>query len=363
MKFIIKLLLPFLILTNLYSQSEEYYEFEEYLKLFNQEKIYNKFQKEIQEDSKAIKRNNNKIKIVMIYPGKQISDYWRKSKLSFEKRLNELNINYELSDFFTKPAVEVKEQSKQLLKALEENPDYLIFTLDTKKHKKFIERLISINKTKIILQNITTPLKEWENRQAFLYVGFDHYIGAKYLANYYIKETKGKGNYAVLYGSDGYVSYMRGTKFIEYISSHSNLKLIHEYYTDFDKQKAKEATRDLLKRNSNIEFIYACSTDIALGVMEVLQEKNLLSKIKVNGWGGGNNELKAIENSLLDITVMRMNDENGIAMAEAIKFDILGKKENVPTVYSGNFEVIKKGIESNFLEKLKKRAFRYTEYE
>ncbi len=77
----------------------------------------------------------------------------------------------------------------------------------------------------------------------FLYVGFDHFVGSKYLADYYISKTKGEGNYAVLYGSRGYVSLMRGKEIVRYISSKSNLKLIHEYYTDFNKEKAKKSNR------------------------------------------------------------------------------------------------------------------------
>ncbi len=95
--------------------------------------------------------------------------------------------------------------------------------------------------------------------------------------------------------------------------------------------------------NKDIKFIYACSTDIALGVIEVLKQRNLLGKIEVNGWGGGgNSELEAIEKGELDITVMRMNDDNGVAMAEAIKLDLENKSSLVPTIYSGDFAVLKK---------------------
>lgn len=345
---------------NIFASSSNYYQIDEYIYYSKQQNISDNFIKIIQNDAIPISTQDKKLKIIMVYPGKQISDYWRKSKISFEKRLSELNIEFELIDFFTKPAIEIKEQSKHLLKALKVNPDYLIFTLDANKHAKFIERIISKKKTKLILQNITTPLKKWKDRQPFLYVGFDHFIGSKLLADYYIDKTKGNGNYAVLYGPKGYVSFMRGTKFINYVSTKSNLKLIHEYYTDFNKEKAKNATFDLLERNPNIKFIYACSTDIALGVVEALKEKNLLGQIEVNGWGGGNSELDAIENKYLDITVMRMNDDNGVAMAEAIKLDISGKESNIPTIYSGEFKLIKKGIKKEELEAFKRKAFRYT---
>jgi len=354
------LIVIFFLITSLYASDSRYFLIDEYINFSKQKQISDEFIKSIQEDAIPLSKENKKIKIVMVYPGNQISDYWRKSKLSFEKRLNELNIKYELVDFFTKPAIEIKEQSKQLLKAMKDNTDYLIFTLDARKHAKFVERIVSKKKPKLILQNITTPLRKWHDRQAFLYVGFDHYTGSKYLADYYIKQTKGEGKYAVLYGPKGYVSYMRGNKFIDYVSSNSKLKVVHEYYTDFNKEKAKRATEDLLKIDSDIKFIYACSTDIALGVIEVLKQKNLLGKIQVNGWGGGTSELDAIEKGLMDITVMRMNDDNGVAMAEAIKLDLSDKTQKVPTIYSGEFALVKKGINKEELETLKRRAFRYT---
>lgn len=360
MNYIITLLLFISTLTSLAANNSNYYQIDEYIKIYNQKSISEKFIKTINEDAKAIKEKNKKIKIVMVYPGNQISDYWRKSKISFEKRLNELNINYELVDFFTKPVGEIKEQSKQLLSAMKDNTDYLIFTLDARKHARFVERIVSKKTPKLILQNITTPLKKWKDRQPFLYVGFDHVIGSKLLADYYIKQTKGKGKYAVLYGSKGYVSFMRGSKFIDYISKNSNLILAHEYYTNFNKEKAKKATEDLLSIDNDIKFIYACSTDIALGVIEALKEKNLLGKIQVNGWGGGSNELKSIEAGEMNLTVMRMNDDNGVAMAEAVKLDIQGKPREVPTIFSGDFALLKKGIKKEELDKLKKRAFRYT---
>lgn len=360
MKNMCALIIFILGVLNLNAQDSNYFQIDEYINTYGQKTISKQFIETIKKDAVKIKANNKKIKIVMVYPGNQISDYWRKSKLSFEKRLKELNINYELVDYFTKPAIEIKEQAKLLLKSIKDNTDYLIFTLDARKHAKFVERIVSKKTPKLILQNITTPIRKWQDRQAFLYVGFDHFTGSKILADYYIKATNGIGKYAVLYGPKGYVSYMRGNKFVDYISSNSNLKLVHEYYTDFNKQKAKRATRDLLDIDKDIKFIYACSTDIALGVIEVLKERKLLGKIKVNGWGGGSLELKAIEEGSLDLTVMRMNDDNGVAMAEAVKLDLLGQEANVPTIYSGEFAIVKKGIKKKNLEDLKRKAFRYT---
>ncbi|MFA9373419.1 MAG: substrate-binding domain-containing protein [Poseidonibacter sp.] len=357
----LKKLFVFMFLINiLWAGNKDYFGVQEFIDFSNQQTISDDFIEIIQKDAQEIKKQDKKVRIVLVYPGKQLTDYWIKSKVSFEKRLNELGIKYELIMHSTKPHVEIKKQSVLLAQAIKEKTDYLIFVLDANKHAKFIERIISKKTPKLILQNITTPLRRWEDRQPFLYVGFDHMIGSQMLADYYIKKTNGKGKYAVLYTSNGYIGYMRGTKFIDYVSKNSDLEVIHEYYTHTSKENAKNATLDLLALNDDIKFIYACSTDIALGVIEALKEKNLTGKILVNGWGGGSSELQAIEDDLLDVTVMRMNDDNGVAMAEAIKLDLEDKEDKIPTIFSGKMVIVDKDIKKEELKKLRERAFRYT---
>jgi len=355
------ILLLFLILSNSL-QALEYYTVKEYLeKEPHQKEISEKFVKLVQNKAVALKEKNKKaVKIVFVYPGNQVSDYWRRSIKSFEKRMDELNINYILEEHFTKPTIEISKQIKYLLDALSNDTDYLIYTLDLKKHIKLIEKILNYKDTKLILQNITTPLKKWKNKQPFLYVGFDHTIGAIKIANYYKKRFKDKGKYAVMYGSFGYISDMRGKEFVKYLHKNSKLELVDEYYTNFKLDNAYNTTLDLISRRDDIDFIYACSTDIAFGVQKALKEKNLNNKIELNGWGGGSSEIKSIKEKELDLTVMRINDDNGVAMAEAIKLDILGKSDLVPTIFSGNLQIITKDSPKSKIDTLTKKAFRYS---
>lgn len=218
------------------------------------------------------------ISIVMVYPGKQVSDYWRRSQQSFEARMKQAGVNYTLDVLFTQSATDVRKQESFINRALKKRPDYMVYTLDAIRHKTVVERIVGRSTTKLILQNITTPLKAWEGSQPFLYVGFDHEIGSKMLADRYIELTKGEGNYAVLFGPPGYVSEMRGDTFIQHVSKNSNLHMSTSYYVGFDRKRAKAATLDLLSHSTDLQFIYACSTDIALGAMDALREGNLLGK-------------------------------------------------------------------------------------
>lgn len=344
-----------------FAQDDHYFLMDDYFEKnpLEKQKLVS-FEKLVQSAPTLEKTPIKPLNIVMVYPADQISDYWRRSKVSFEKRLQKLNIKYNLQNLFTKPGT-VSKQARYIQEKLTSDIDYLIFTLDAKKHSKLIESLIFKTKPKIILQNITTPLQKWENIQPFFYVGFDHRIGSLKIAEYFINKTKGEGKYAVLYGTLGYVSKMRGDQFVKYVRKQSKLQLVESYYTDFDTNKAYEATKDILKKHSDLKFIYTTSTDIAHGVIKALREKKLTNKILVNGWGGGSSELKALKKGYLDVTVMRINDDNGIAMAEAIKLDLHKNQNKIPKVFSGQMVLIDKNTPHKKIYNLTQKAFRYSQ--
>lgn len=298
------------------------------------------------------------VRIAFIYPGKQLSDYWKRSVLSFKRRMDEIGLRYELSDYFSQPG-DIRLQEAQLRKALATKPDYLVYTLDMERHKRLVERLIHKGKPKVILQNITTPVKEWHDRQPFLYVGFDHVTGTRMLAAAINTLLPQGGTYGVLFHSRGYISKMRGDSFIHIMNKSGKWKLKDSYYTDGDRKKAKYATLDLLQ-DPELKLIYSCSTDISFGAIDGLTKAGKLSSVILNGWGGGSSELQAIRRGNIDLTIMRINDDNGIAMAEAIHLDVEGKTRQVPIVFSGDFAIVTKDTSEQQLQVLKERSFRYS---
>ncbi|GGB48229.1 hypothetical protein GCM10011502_21890 [Oceanisphaera marina] len=213
---------------------------------------------------------------------------------------------------------------------------------------------------KVILMNITTPLKHLGTRQPFFYVGFDHKEGTRLLTRAINKMTGKQVNYLMLYGIRGYVSHARGDEFIRLTAEQPGFAMNQAFYTDINREKARQAVLQTLASKHNINLIYACTTDIALGAMDALKTLNKEEHIILNGWGGGSAELEALANGHLDVTVMRMNDDSGVAMAEAIRLDQTGKAHLIPLVYSGNFAVVDKYTSPQELERLKDYAFRYS---
>ena len=297
------------------------------------------------------------VRIAIIYPSIQTSDYWRRSLTSFEQRLQNIQIPYELKSFLSRPAIDSSLQSQQLAEALQWNPDYLIFTLDIAPQSRMIERVLSQGKPKLILQNITTPLQRWQTHRPLMYVGFDHAQGTSMMAKRMLEQINHQGKYLMLYYSPGYVSQMRGDTFVSEAAKYPGVTQIGAYYTNGNRGKAYQATLRTLKKHPDIKMIFSCSTDIALGALQALRESDRLD-ILINGWGGGDAELQALQQQGLDITVMRINDDNGIAMAEAIKLDQQGLSVRIPHIFAGDIELLDKGLPRSKINRLKQQSFR-----
>lgn len=341
---------------------QDYWTVDEYVALNPEQKdLMDDLSKRVREAPQPWKGHlNAPLKIAAVYPALQSSDYWRRSLKSFERRMEDLDIPFETQLFASSPSDPLEVQKQQLTEALAWEPDYLVFTLDVLRHQKMIERVLLKGKPKLILQNMTTPLRDWEDHQPFLYVGFDHALGTQKLAAEYIRRTGGKGEYLMLYFTRGFVSTMRGDTFQNYVSEHSDMTMADSYFTDGDKEKARKSVLDAIARNPNLRYFYACSTDVALGALQALDELGLTDEALVNGWGGGDAELSALKQGKLDFTIMRMNDDNGIAMAEAIKMDMSGQGTKVPTVFSGDMELITPQTSTQHIDDLIAHAFRYS---
>jgi autoinducer 2-binding periplasmic protein LuxP len=348
-----------LITSNAYALNG-YWHYQEYLNQHPQEQaLTNSLSQSVYNPPVPLDVPQEKVlKISVVYPAQQISDYWVRNIKAFEIRMKELGIKYEIQQVFTSPNDDSRQQGLFLMEALKNKSDYLVFTLDTTRHRKFIEHVLASSETKLILQNITTPVKAWEGKQPMMYLGFDHEIGSLKLSEFYRRHIADGSSYSMLYYSQGYISEVRGDTFIRDIEAHSRIKLATSYYTEATEETGYKTALDAVKSHPDIKFIFACSTDVALGAIKALKELHR-QDIMINGWGGESAELDSIAAGEMDVTVMRMNDDTGIAMADGIKWDLEGKP--VPLLYSGALDVIGKSNSMAEIDKLKSVAFRYSD--
>jgi autoinducer 2-binding protein LuxP len=344
-----------------FAEESSYWKIGEYFALHPEQAWkFDSFAESVRNQAVPLKKKNLRpLKIAVVYPAIQTSDYWKRNIYTFEKRLIELNINYTLLMYFSKPYGDARLQIEQIASALDNETDILVVSADNVQVRKVLGRVLTMDKPKVIIQNLTTPLKEWDSSQPMLYTGFDHVTGSELLADAMSTRVK-EGNYAVLYCTQGSVSELRGESFINRMSSIGGYVPVARYYTDYDRKKSYSSVIDLFKSRSDIKFIFACSTDIALGAMDALKELGIKDKVVLNGWGGGAVELEAIRNKGLDLTVMRMNDDSGVAMAEAVKLLLEERTEDIPLIFSGDFHIVSGDNTQSEIDELSRKAFRYS---
>ena len=306
-------------------------------------------------DRAATKPLDEPVRIAIIYPGLQESDYWQRSIKALRGRLDDLNIPYSLDIRFSKPYVESDLQETQILEILEKDPDYLIYTINSHRQQRIVESLLTRARPKLIIQNLTQPIATWFDMQPLMYVGFDHAQGARYLAEHFKATFPQNTPYGILFWGEGVLSEQRGGVFENNIGDYHDLKV--SYFTDASREKAKRATLSMLADHPSIRYIYACSTDVALGALDALQAIER-DDVFVNGWGGGEAELKVLKQGKLDIVLMRMNDQSGIAIAEAIRLDM--HNVQIPQVFAGDFHIITTDMPTKTIDQLIEQAFIYS---
>lgn len=328
-----------------------------------QQKIMRDFFDLVESEPVAIVENIRKpVRVAIVYPGLQNSSYWHRNIIAFESRMKELAIPCETFKFFSKPN-ETALQLRHFRQALDKNPDYLICTLDSPADFNLIKKTLTKKHPKIILQNITTPLKVFGDNQPMLYTGFSHEIGSLSLADYVKQKFSNGINWAMIMFTDGHVSHHRANAFVSSFSEQPHCHLLEIYLAGSDKTKTSKAIEDAISRHPELNFVFACSTDVALNSVSAINSLDLSDQIKVNGWGGDEKELQAIQNGEMLVTVMRMNDQASIAIAEAIKLDVTGNSELIPTIFSGEFHIVDGETPAEELEQLKRKAFKYSSVE
>ncbi|HPM00622.1 MAG TPA: substrate-binding domain-containing protein [Candidatus Cloacimonadota bacterium] len=346
-----------------FQSDNENWSYLEWQKIFpDEKKRIESFNAIVQSKGMKLKWNIKKpVSIAIVYPAIQSSDYWIRNVTVFEARLREIGIPYQLKEYYSAPG-ETQLQHQQIIDALESNIDYLVTTIDESADLNIMEKTLKEGKVKVIIQNVTTPLKRFGSHQPLLYTGFDHELGSIRLAKYFLQKFPDGANWIMLLFTDGIISQQRGDSFKKEILKNRKMNLLSIYKTDGKRDKSMIATLNAINTHTQIDFIYSCATDVTLGAVDALDKMKMKKNIFINGWGGGSAELNLLTKNMLDVTVMRMNDDSGVSMAEAISLDLQNRQSDIPAVFSGSYEIINSSM-SYEIDILKKRAFRYSSVE
>ncbi len=308
------------------------------------------------------------VTIALVFPSLDLSDAWARGHAGLVGRLDELGVPYQLDTFGTSHD-DHSLQLAHLETTMARGYDYVIVgPTEILVQMSIIEEMIEAG-IGVIVWNYSTPLQEWgearypEGGQPLAYVGFSHAEGAHILGEYFVErlrnEVDGTPKVAHLRGIPGITDDQRSGVAMQHFQD-AGFEIVHETYANWARDQGYAATLNIVGAYPDVDHIHIVSTAMAIGAVEALDEVGRAGEILLNGWGGGSEEQLHLLEGNLHATVMRMQDDWGVALAEIIKFDLEGRIDEVPLAVSGGMQLVDDTFTRADIDAILEYAFRYS---
>lgn len=301
------------------------------------------------------------IQIALIYPSADTSDFWARNYLALTKRLEELGIKYETTEFASRQ-IEHSLQSTYANQVAQDSDlyDYVIFgPSELAIQADNIDKLAGSDGFRTYVWAFHTPLKDLEN-QPDVWFDFSSAAGALVMCDYMLERLGNDVTMALNRGIPGITDNQRSGDFKACIEEKGNWNTIYEHYGEYQREGGYEGTSFILQSYPEATVIHNANTAMAMGSVEAQIAAGKEKEVFSTGWGGTGLELDAIRRGELNATPMRMGDDVGAATAEAIKADLEGRGEELPLVFLGRITVAHDQMEDAELDQLQEEAFRFS---
>ncbi|MEM1073726.1 MAG: substrate-binding domain-containing protein [Pseudomonadota bacterium] len=301
------------------------------------------------------------VQIALIYPSADTSDFWARNYLAMTKRLDELGIKYETTEFASRQ-IEHSLQSTYANQVEQDADlyDYVIFgPSELAIQADNIDKLAANDGFSTYVWAFHTPLKYLEN-QPDVWFDFSSAAGALTMCDYMI-ERLGEGvTMAMNRGIPGITDNQRSGDFKACVEEKAGWTTVYEHYGEYQREGGFEGTSLILQAYPEAAIIHNANTAMAMGSVEAQIAMGKEKEIFSTGWGGTGLELEAIRNGELDATPMRMGDDVGAATAEAIKADLEDRADDLPFVFLGRITVAHDQMSTDEIDALEQEAFRFS---
>ncbi|MEO1293235.1 MAG: substrate-binding domain-containing protein [Pseudomonadota bacterium] len=301
------------------------------------------------------------IQIALIYPSADTSDFWARNYLALTKRLDELGIAYETTEFASRQ-IEHSLQSTYASQVEQDADlyDYVIFgPSELAIQADNIDKLAGNDGFSTYVWAFHTPLKDLGN-QPDVWFDFSSAAGALVMCDYMIERLGDGITMAMNRGIPGITDNQRSGDFKACVEEKAGWTTAYEHYGEYQREGGFEGTSLIMQAYPEATIIHNANTAMAMGSVEAQVAMGKEKEIFSTGWGGTGLELEAIRRGELDATPMRMGDDVGAATAEAIKADLEGRAEELPFVFLGRITVAHDEMSVEEIDALEKEAFRFS---
>lgn len=301
------------------------------------------------------------VRIALIYPSADISDFWIRNYVALKERLVALDLPFEIEQFTSKQ-IEHSLQTQYIEQVLSSDTpyDFVIFgPSELGFQAENIQKLSASDEFKTFIWAFHTPNEKWEH-QPDSWFDFSSAMGAEVLCDHVVKELGEDVEFSANRGIPGITDTQRSQGFIDCVEEKGNWLTVYEHFGQYQKIGGADGIRLVLGNFPEVTMVHNANTAMTIGAIDALNEAGKLPNIYLTGWGGTAKEIEKIRSDELDATPMRMSDDLGVATAEAIKFHLEKRESEVPLIYLGRITVVHNKMNDDQLDKLTEEAFRYS---
>ena len=303
----------------------------------------------------------NPVQIALIYPSADTSDFWARNYLALTKRLDQLGIAYETTEFASRQ-IEHSLQSTYANQVEQDADlyDYVIFgPSELAIQADNISKLAGNDGFSTYVWAFHTPLKDLGS-QPDAWFDFSSAAGALTMCDYMISRLGEGVTMAMNRGIPGITDNQRSGDFKACVEEKAGWTTAYEHYGEYQREGGFEGTSLIMQAYPEATIIHNANTAMAMGSVEAQVAMGKEKDIFSTGWGGTGLELDAIRRGELDATPMRMGDDVGAATAEAIKADLEGRADDLPFVFLGRITVAHDEMSVEEIDALEQEAFRFS---
>ena len=301
------------------------------------------------------------LQIALVYPSADVSDFWARMYLAFTKRLDELGIEYETTEFASRQ-IEHSLQATYTDQVIQDKDiwDFVLFgPSELATQADNIDKLAGTDDFTTFVISFFTPPKYLENQPAGWF-DFSAAEGAQLICDYMVDRLGEGQTYALNRGIPGITDNQRSGDFAACVEEKGGWDLAYEHYGEYRREGGFDGTNYIMQSYPEAKIIHNANTAMAMGSVEAQLAMGMEGEIFSTGWGGTGLEMEALRNGELDATPMRMGDDVGAAVAEAIKYHLEGRENELPRIFLGRITIANDQMSADELNALEEEAFRFS---
>lgn len=134
----------------------------------------------------------------------------------------------------------------------------------------------------------------------------DNYSGSVSIGKYFVEQLNKKGAYVELLGLVGdNNTWNRSKGFHEVVDCYPGLKMVAQQSADFDRNKAMDVLESILQAHPQIDAVFCGNDAMAMGAYQALSAAGKAKGVKVFGFDGADDVVKAIGEEKIVATGMQ----------------------------------------------------------